>query len=188
MEENERWSFHLEYLKVAIALSTAVIAAAAAIYVDDSKIPTDSTGYFLVVGVALFVVMLIFSAASLGLLSSRIALFNPPPAAPPSARLTWWAITCANISFVVLILGSISLALFFGMRTWNAGGPAFQRAIALGQRSLQLDPAKGQTASVKSIDLQGDTYVITFVLSPGSGTATVVTDDAGTKLKSMKKP
>jgi hypothetical protein len=80
------------------------------------------------------------------------------------------------------------LAVFFGMRTWIASGPAFQRAIALGKGSLQLDPAKGETAYVKLIDLQGDTYVMTFVLNPGGGTATVVTDDAGTKLKSMKKP
>jgi hypothetical protein len=36
MKESDFWTFHLEYLKVAIALSSAIIAAGAAIYVDET--------------------------------------------------------------------------------------------------------------------------------------------------------
>jgi hypothetical protein len=72
MNENEKWSFHVEYLKLAIALATAVIAAAAAIYVDSSKIPMDSTRYFLLYGIGAFFAMLITSVWSLALLGSHL--------------------------------------------------------------------------------------------------------------------
>jgi hypothetical protein len=47
MEEKDRWSVIIEYLKLEIALSTAVIAAAATIYGDSSKIPGGSANFWL---------------------------------------------------------------------------------------------------------------------------------------------
>ncbi|WP_374306827.1 hypothetical protein [Methylocella sp.] len=190
MDEHERWSFHLEYLKVALTLATAVIAAAAAIYVDDAKIPGGPARYWLAAGVASFVLMLVASAASLGLLSSHVALYQPPPAGapPPASRLVWWTITCANASFVFLVLGALGLAWFFAQRTLEANGDGFERAVTLARRALPLDASKNETAALKSVALVGDAYELSFSIAPGGGAATVITDAAGRQVRLAKRP
>ena|SRR5271155_1500967 len=190
MKETDFWSFHLEYLKIAIALSTAVIAAAAAIYVDETKIPTDFSKYWLFSSIALFALMLICSTASLGLLGNHMVtntFENNADKVKPSSS-NGLAVHCANGSFTFLILAVISLTIFLWVRTWAAERPTYERAIALAKSGLQLDPTKNETASLKTLDLQGSTYQMTFALAPGGGIATVVTDDKGTTLKSAKRP
>lgn len=80
MEEKDSWSILVEYLKVAIALSAAIIAAAAAIYVDNAKIPSGSvefpwfelpTRYFLFGGILCFFLVLLTSVLTLGFLSNH---------------------------------------------------------------------------------------------------------------------
>ena len=186
MQENDRWGFHLEYLKIAIALSTALIAAAAAIYVDNSKIPADQSRYLLAAGVGVFFLMLIVSVVSLSYLANHLIHF--PATGTPANQYRWWAVFWANASFGCLIVGALLLGGFFGLRTWNAGGPAFERAIAIARRGLDLDPAKNEAAVLKTIDLQGDRYVLTFVIAPGGGTATVTTDAGGSRLEQVRKP
>jgi hypothetical protein len=69
--ENERWSAHLEYLKVAVALSTATLAAAAAVYSDPSKIPTDGSKYVLFACAAAVLATLVMSVFAI------VAVANP---------------------------------------------------------------------------------------------------------------
>lgn len=190
MDEHERWSFHLEYLKVAITISTAVLAAAAAIFVDASKIPGGGAGRLLFLAVAGFAAMLLASAASLGLLASHLVKFQPPAAGatPPVSRDARVALHCANLSFVALMAGGVCLASFFGLRTIEADGDGFSRALALARASLPLDAAKNETAALKSAALVGDAYEFAFSLSPGGGAANVTTDAAGRQLRLVKRP
>jgi hypothetical protein len=203
MEEKDRWGAQVEYLKLAIALSTTLIAAAAVIYVDEAKIPTDSLSRAaLLLGVGCFLCLLVASAASLGLLSNHLVYFQAPAqnlatAAAPGATSTnplplnkyvRWSLHLANASFSFLCLAAIIFAGFFGVRSFASRPPAFERAIALGKSGLVLDPSKNETATLKSVDLQGDAYSMTFVLSPGGGIATAVVDNNGDRLKSVKKP
>src|ERR1700722_19848378 len=92
MEEKDSWSILLEYLKLAIGLSTAIIAAAAAFYVDNSKIPTGQltvcgfaipARYLLLVGVAAFGLVLACALFTMGFLSNHFVKF--PTAARSSA-------------------------------------------------------------------------------------------------------
>jgi hypothetical protein len=189
MEENDRWGLHVEYLKLAIGLSTAVIAAAAAIYVDDTKIPSDNTRYLLLAGIVSFAFVLLASVCALGKLSNYIAYFPAAGGATAAdTKKAWWAVFCANTSFVLLVASAGVFGLYFGIRTLDAGGPAFERAIATGKKSLDLDLTKGETAALKSIELQGDKYVMTFLIAPSNIIAVSTTDAAGTKLQSLKKP
>jgi hypothetical protein len=191
MEEDDRWGLHLEYLKLAIGLSTAVIAASAAIYSEDTKIPTDDSRYLLLVGVIAFALVLIASILGLGKLSDYIAYFpggTTPAEVAQHKKKAWWAVFWMNTSFGLLIVSAVLVGGFFVVRTWNAGGPAFERAIAVGKRSLNLDLSKNESATLKSIELQGDKYVMVFQIAPSNAMATAITDAAGTKLQSLKKP
>ena len=136
MDEKDRWSIHVEYLKTAIALATALIAAGAAIYVDASKIPVDSSRYFLLAAVGVFFSTLTFSAWSMGLLGTHLAGSRNDTAQPaavpaidtssmpsttpisttapvtPAAKCRA-AINLANASFFSLIIGAALLGVFF---------------------------------------------------------------------------
>jgi uncharacterized membrane protein len=119
MEEKDRWSVHVEYLKLAIALATALIAAGAAIYVDASKIPTDDSRYLLLVGVGAFFITLLCSLYSIASLANhflhlpRADVAEQPDQAQALApertarakRVTRWA----NASFIFLGLGAAVL-------------------------------------------------------------------------------
>jgi hypothetical protein len=216
MEEKDRWSVHVEYLKIAIALATALIAAAAAIYVDVSKIPVDQSRYFLLAGVAVFFVTLISSVWSIASLSNHFihaaregpAVLSPtsavdgPNIPTPAAQggtpkqsssgrnlRARRAVWWANISFFSLAVGAGLLALFFALRTINSGGMLFERAIGISEAASRklIDSAK-ETISLKSIEHQGgDTYRLIFQVSPGPGNITVVTDPLGANLKSATR-
>jgi hypothetical protein len=184
MEEKDRWSAHVEYLKLAIALATALVAAAAAIYVDASKIPTDNSRYLLLIGVSLFFLTLITSLWSLARLGSHLLHYTDITASRSGKAAT----TLVNFAFILLALGASLLGTFFGFRT-VAGGGGFERAIAtsaIANKAL-IDPTRGETTSLKSLEMQGQTYQLAFQVNPGSSIITVVTDAAGTTLQSIKR-
>lgn len=189
MDEKDRWSVHVEYLKLAIALATALIAAAAAIYVDDTKIPSDVSRYFLIGGIAVFFVTLIcsvWSLASLGNLLIHVPRQDATPATPainPHARR---AVLLANLSFVCLVGGVGLLVTFFLLRTFNAGGASFERALATAKIANRDLTAKGEAVSLKSIEFVGNEFQLIFQITPGPGTTAIVTDGNGT-FKSSKR-
>src|SRR5438270_6519402 len=147
MEENERWSIHLEYLKVAIALSTALLAAAAAIFVDSSKIPTDDSRYLLLLGAAGFFLVLIAAVVGMGFLGNHLVTFGTAKAAAAPKRRSTIAVVAMNISFGCLVGAALLLGLFFGLRTLHPGGSSFDQAIATGTNALQrfLHHDRGET-------------------------------------------
>jgi hypothetical protein len=201
MEEKDRWAIHVEYLKVAIALATALIAAAAAIYVDASKIPTDCSRYFLLAGVGAFVLTLFCSVYSVATLASHFINLPRAGVVEPAAdaaegialreartrranRVVGWA----SGSFVFLFLGAALLAVFFGIRTFDAGS-TFDRAIATANAASAklIDPNKGESEKLKSVEAQTDTYRLTYEVSPGGANIIVITDWLGTNMKSVAR-
>jgi hypothetical protein len=99
------------------------------------------------------------------------------------------AVTLANLSFFTLLIGAGLLILFFAFRTYNIGGMAFERAIAIANvaNKTLIDATKGESTSLKSLELQGDTYRLVFQITPGSGTTTILTDSLGTNVKSATR-
>jgi Putative peptidoglycan binding domain len=182
MQEHERWSVHLEYLKLAIALSTALLAAAAAIYVDSSKIPVDDSRYLLLLGVAGFFLVLIFSVVSMGYLGNHLIYFGTPAAVtvPPNRR-SRRAVIAMNVSFVCLLAAALLLGLFFGLRTLHPGPSPFAQAISSGASALDpfLDEGGHEKAVLRSIERQGDGYRLVFAVVPGRASMVVTTDAAG---------
>ncbi len=61
MSDQEKWSAHLEYLKVAITLSTAILAVSAGVFADSSKIPVDSSRIALLISALFVFLTLVFS-------------------------------------------------------------------------------------------------------------------------------
>jgi len=220
MTETDRWGAHLEYFKLSIALTTALIAAAAAIYFDFAKIPTDNISRFLLLAsVVLFSITLVSSVWGVAALSNHLLHVpqDTPPtttaqtatptaaqtATPAAAQTTTptaaqvddinrrrqRVVDCANASFISLGFAVVALGSFFGFRTFQVAEASFERAIAsasIANRNL-VDATKGETATLKSLDLQGNNYQLTFQISPGPGTTTIVTDGAGTKVTSARR-
>jgi hypothetical protein len=198
MEEKDRWGIHVEFLKIAIALATALIAAGAAIYVDASKIPTDYSRYFLLGGVGVFFLTLITSVYCVACLANhflhepRAGATDPAPGTPEANARTRRArrvVRYANFSFFALIVGAGLLGCFFTIRTLAAGGTAFERAIATANAAsgTLIDPAKGESKKLKSIEALTDSYQVVFEVAPGGGNITVLTDALGTNLKSATR-
>jgi hypothetical protein len=185
MEENDRWSAHVEYLKLAIALATALIAAAAAIYVDTTKIPTDNSRYLLLFAISMFFLTLITSLWSLACLGTHLRQAGATGATDDAANA---ATTLANASFILLAISTGVLGVFFGLRTVS-GAPSFERSIATAETAKKplIDVAKGETASLKSLELQGQNYQMVFQVNPGPSTITVITDASGANLQSAKR-
>lgn len=201
MEEKDRWSIHLEYLKMAIALATALIAAGAAIYVDASKIPTDNSRYLLLGGIGIFFVTLFCSVYSIAGLANHFlhlpqAGVPDPTDAAQLAKLktdrtgraksvTGWA----SASFIFLCLGAAVLGGFFGIRTFSAGTPFDQAVATANAASAKLiDPKKGESEKLKSVEVQTDSYRVTYEVTPGAGTIVAITDSSGASLKSVTRP
>lgn len=197
MNENDRWGAHLEYFKLTIALATALIAGAAAIYVDTSKIPLDNSQFVLLAGVAVFLVTLISSVLGVAFLGNHLLHFVSSPATgtvpqdqrDAMDRRSRRVVRSANWSFGSLLVASAALGVFFGFRTVQATWTSFERAIATARIANQslVNPVKGETADLKTIDLQGDKYQLVFQISPGPGTTTIITDATGEKLTSAHR-
>ncbi|MGH6644462.1 MAG: hypothetical protein ACRED3_17375 [Bradyrhizobium sp.] len=107
MEEKDAWSVHVEYLKLAIALSTAVIAATVAIYVDNSKIPTgqiELCGFaltarlLLLLGVGSFLGVLVTSLLTVMFLANHFVTFQSSPLSRAAAWVKIAATAAATAS------------------------------------------------------------------------------------------
>jgi len=81
------------------------------------------------------------------------------------------------------------LGVFFAIRTIDAGSMSFDRAIATGNEANRklIDATKGESASLKSIEVQGDSYRLVFQISPGGANITVLTDALGRNVKSATR-
>jgi hypothetical protein len=167
--ENNRWSAHLEYLKVAIALSTATLAVAAAVYSDPAKVPLDSSKNVLFACAAAVLVTLVMSVFAIIAVANRVAATTPGPS---TFGITFWS----GLSFFALIASGVLLLVFFGMRTLSvASGP--QQAIEASQAFVEKQAAKAnETVALSSLEARADKYYLTFKVEPTAKTAAVVYD------------
>ena len=164
---------------------------------DASKIPVDNSRYVLLAGVAIFFATLISSVLGVAFLGNHLLHFVSPPAtgaltdAQRNAmdRRSRRVVRSANWSFGSLLAASAALGVFFGIRTVEEPQTSFERAIAtaaIANKTL-VDSGKDETATLKTIDLQGNKYQLVFQIGPGAGTTTIVTDATGEKLTSARR-
>jgi hypothetical protein len=168
--ENNRWSAHLEYLKVAIALSTATLAVAAAVYSDPAKVPTDSSKNVLFACAAAVLVTLIMSVFAIISVANRVA---DKTAKASTFLITFWS----GLSFFALIVSGALLLYFFGLRTLSVtSGP--QQAIDAGLAIVEKQgiKANNETVTLASLEAKADKYYLTFKVEPTAKTAAVVYD------------
>lgn len=173
MKENERWSIHLEYLKLAIALATGILTAAAAVYWDASKVPGDGSRWVLLASALAVVVTLVYSVLAVIALANRVALSGlsgvTAPATEPITRR-------AGVSFFALIATGILLFAFFAWRTVLGGTPGPLQAIGATQPMVERQFAKASEPVVlASLETKSDGIHLVFKVGT-TRTATAVYD------------
>jgi hypothetical protein len=89
---------------------------------------------------------------------------------------------------LLLIAGAGLLLTFFAIRTLNVNSASFERAVvtAMAANKTLLVASKGETASLKAIELQGSKYRLIFDVAP-IGTTTIFTDASGAILQSATR-
>jgi lysylphosphatidylglycerol synthetase-like protein (DUF2156 family) len=185
MNESERWSIHLEYLKVAIALATGILTAAAAVYWDAAKVPGDASRWVLLASAFAVLVTLVYSVLALIALANRVALSGvtgatPPPTEPITRR--------SGVSFFALIATGLFLFVFFAWRTILGGTPGPQQAIEATQPIVERQYSKaGGPVTLASLETKGDRIHLVFKVGP-AGTATAVYDSRTGKVVALAGP
>ena len=125
MNDKDKWSGHLEYLKVAITLSSAILAVAATIYSDPQKIPPDVSKFFLLLSVIGVFATLVASIVSIIFLCNYLIRSVPADAdqAAQEAQQRGRKITiAAGASFYLFIASGFFLLAFFALRSFSGGG------------------------------------------------------------------
>lgn len=172
MNDKDKWSAHLEYLKVAITLSTAILAVAAAIYSDPSKIPQDISKYMLLLSAICVFTTLVSSITAIIYLCNYLIRPNPDPANPANTdeararKIT----KSAGVSFYSLIVAGFFILLFFAVRTFytEATIPAFQAIETVS--SILKGQINSQTESLilNSSELKGNDYILNYTVTPNN--------------------
>ena len=194
MNEKDKWSVHVEYLKLAIALSTALIAAGAAIYTDAAKVPTDWSRFvFLAAAVTVFLTLLcsLLSTAALSNHMIHTAGSPPTPGSATAAQANLRArrvIVYANLSFLSLALSVAFLGGFFAIKTFEPDGTLFDRALsaAMAAGSRHINLTAGETLALGSFGRQGSDYIIAFKIIPTPESVWVQTDAQGKVIRSVR--
>lgn len=177
LKPNERWSVHLEYLKVAIGLATATLAVAAAVYSDPTKMPNDNSRWALLACVFGVFVTLISSVLAVIYLANHVRAGKGQ-----ENKITWWA----GASFFALMFSGLLLLVFFGWRTVIGGVASPQQAMDVSLLEVEKRYTKpgGAVAELSSFEVKNDRFTITYKVLPGR-LATVVFDPKGNSITSM---
>jgi hypothetical protein len=189
MNDQDKWSAHLEYLKVAITLSTAILVVAAAIYSDTSKIPTDASKYALLAS-AVFVFFTLV-ASIFGVIYLSNYLIRDPAAAQPhgGSRIT----IAAGLSFFSFLATGVCLLVFFLMRTFGGGPTLPAKMIENKVIENVADMLKGQVSdpadrlNFQRFEVKGNRYEIDYVIGQGPGTFHAEVDAATGQVESIQR-
>ena len=111
MNDKDKWSAHLEYLKTAITIAAVILAAASAIYSDPTKIPHDGAKYVLLLSAICVLVTLVSSVMGVIHLSNYL-IRSDPNDNTRSTQVTMYS----GGSFYGLISAGVFLTIFFGWR------------------------------------------------------------------------
>jgi hypothetical protein len=181
MEEKDRWSVVLEYLKLAVTLATGLLAVAAAIYSDATKVPTDNSRFVLLGCVAFVLLTLIGSVLGVIKLSNHYRMWRKPEGADADATAAAnekrsRAVTVnAGLSFFGLVAAGIALSAFFAWRTLalDASSPTQVLTVADGLVASRIDPKK-ETATIRGFETRPDRFYVTYAITPGTKTITFI--------------
>lgn len=170
MKENDRWSVHLEYLKVAITLATAMLAAAAAVYSEPAKIPSDDSKYVLLGCAVAVLLTLIASVLAITAVANRVADKTPTG---PTTSIT----IMSGFSFFALVATGILLLIFFTWRTLSGGLTGPQQAIEVAQTLIEKQIAKpSEIVTLVSLEAKAEKFDLLFRIASGPKTVSVVFD------------
>ena len=180
MEEKDRWSVHLEYLKLAITLATGVLAVAAAIYSDATKVPADSSRFVLLVCVALILLTLLASVLGVIYLSNYYRKWVKPEGVDANIikaaneTRSRPVTKSAGFSFFGLMAAGAALAAFFAWRTLavDPSSPVQLLPVADSLVAGRID-AKKETATFRSLETRADKVQVVYVIAPGPKTITI---------------
>jgi hypothetical protein len=170
MNDKDKWSAHLEYLKVAITLSTAILAVAAAIYSDSAKIPGDASKYALLASAIFVFLTLVTSIMGVIYLSNYLirATTDTADAQGKKARKITYAAGASFFSF--LATGACILA-FFLMRTFSSAVVPPARALENVATILKGQfSATGERLVFQRFEVKGSKYLVEYLVGQGPRT------------------
>jgi hypothetical protein len=190
MNDKDKWSAHLEYLKVAITLATAMLTVAAAIYSDPSKIPTDNSKFALLV-CAIFVFLTLVSSVTAVIHLSNYLIRPVDPAAPDVAddRRRGSKITvAAGASFFCLVATGLCILVFFSWRTFSHEPTPPLVAIEAVTEILkgQID-SRTESLSLDSFEARGNEYLLDYTIVPGGNKFHSSFDPKAGRVESIKR-
>lgn len=180
MNDKDKWSAHLEYLKVAITLSTAILTVAAAIYSDATKIPSDASKYILLTS-AIFVFLTLVTSIT-GVIHLSNFLIRPTDDKALDTSRANRITRAAGASFFSFLATGVCIITFFLMRTISSGVTLPASAIDSVSSILKkqiTDPA--ERLVFERFEVKGAKYVIDYTIAPGS-TIVRASVDTGTGL------
>jgi hypothetical protein len=185
MNDKDKWSGHLEYLKAAITLATAILAVSAAVYSDATKIPTDYSKYFLLTAATFVFVTLVSSIiAVIHLCNFLIRPDDTQPDLERAAKITWYA----GGSFFGLLLAGFFITLFFALRTFYGGVTpppgAIEASTDVLQKQIDLQTEK---LVLDEFMIKGTDYLIDYIVIPGNRKFHVVFDPTKGRIESIKR-
>jgi hypothetical protein len=114
--EKDRWSVLLEYLKIVIAISSAVITASVVIYTDPSKRPTGPSKYVLLAGLITILITLVSSILAIARMSNIV--LNADYSSMDEKQSSGKQIrTLSTISYFSIIFFAVLLIIFSALNT-----------------------------------------------------------------------
>lgn len=109
--EKDRWSVLLEFLKVAIAISSAIIGASVVIYIDPNRRPVGVSKYVLIIELLLVLMTLIFSIRAIVLMSNIVLNADHLPTAEKE-KIGGKVKRAATTSYVGILFFAMVLLVF----------------------------------------------------------------------------
>lgn len=121
MNDKDKWSAHLEFAKLVLALASALLTATAIIYADPTKIPRGASRYILLLCDASLLGTLIFSVLASIALSNLLVNSDDTDTdrrRQRAARVT----TFSGLAFYFLMASGAFLLIFFFCKVyWPKG-------------------------------------------------------------------
>lgn len=183
MQDHEKWSAHLEYLKVAITLATAIVAASAAMYLDDSKIPAGWVKYILLAAVVSASGMLLFSILGVIRLGNFLTTKNGSNETELAKKVT----RVSGISFFFSVATGAAFLLFVVVQTTSsrdiAPTAALQNVAAILKGQLKTD----ESLALQRLELKGGKYSVDFAVLPGPGAFHASLDAASGRIEAIER-
>jgi hypothetical protein len=166
MNDKDKYSAHLEYLKVAITISTALLAVAAAIFSDSSKMPVDASRYALLTSAGFVFVTLVSSIFAIVYLCNFLVRSDEQDTTGAN-KIT----RASGVSFFSIVLAGAFVLVFFFARTLGgatAAVPASQ-AVDTVSNVLKTQMSNQQESLILTeLRRESGSYILSYSIVPGS--------------------